>query len=384
MNKQEYQRCSIGLWDTSIPGIRFDEHGVSNYCRMQQSLMEQYPRGEKGLTDWETMVALMKRAGKGKPYDCIVGVSGGTDSSYLLHVCAEYGLRVLAVNLDNGWSSDIAVGNIKKVTKALNFDLETYVIDYEEVKAVLRSYIKARLPWIDAPTDMAIKISLYLIAARENVKFVLNGSDFRSEGKQPIAWTYSDTKQLKFLVDKFEGTKLRSFPTQMMKSFFIYGFLYRIKVIRPLYFLPYRKDQARELLIKQYDWKDYGGHHHENIFTKFTVTYWLPVKFGIDKRIITYSAQILSGEITREEALKKISESAWDKNTTEKDIAYLLKKLDLSRETFDEAFTGDNRFFYNYPSYYPLIKKFAKAGKVVSGKIFGFKPGIFEAMDQKI
>lgn len=380
----EYRRCTKGLWDTSIPGITFDEDGVSNYCKMQESLMQQYPRGEKGLNDWLKLVHQMKRDGKGKKYDCIVGISGGTDSSFLLHLSKEYGLRVLAVNLDNGWSSDIAVKNIKSLTSALNYDLETHVIDYEQVKTVLRSYILAGLPWVDSPTDTAIKSALYHAAAREGIKYTLNGGDFRSEGKQPLTWTYSDTKQLKHIVRNFSNQRVKSYPTLSLFQWINYGLLKKIKSIRPLYYLPYEKRSAKELLENTYGWKDYGGHHHENIFTKFVISYWLPVKFGIDKRIITYSAQILSGEITREEAIKIIEKPSYNPQKINDDISYILKKLELSQNDFQKAFDGPNKYFYDYPSYYPIIKNYAKLGKRISSKIFGFKPGIFESIDQRI
>jgi len=377
--------CKLGIWNSSVPGIKFDENGVSNFAKMQLSLMEQYPRGKKGLTDWEAIVEGMKQDGKGKQYDCVIGMSGGTDSSYLLHIAKENGLRVLAVNLDNGWSSDIAVKNIKVVTSALNYDLETYVINYEEVIGVLKAYILASFPWIDSPTDIAIKSTLYKVAAREGVKYVLNGSDFRSEGKQPLTWTYSDTKQLKYLVKKYSPeVKLRTYPLQPLNSWIYYGFVRKIKVIRPLYFLPYEKKEAKKLLAAKYGWIDYGGHHHENIFTKFAISYWLPEKFGIDKRIITLSAQILSNEISRAEALSQINKPAFNKETMENDINYVIKKLKISRQEFDNAFNAENKYYYDYPSYYPIFKKFAGIGKTVSMKIFGFKPGIFEAIDQKI
>ena len=173
--------CTRGVWDESIPGISFDENGESNYAKLFDKLVEGYPRGEKGEMIWENVVKKIKNQGHGKTYDCIVGVSGGTDSCYLLYLAKiKYGLRPLAVNLDNGWSSDIAVTNIKKVTNSLNIDLETFVIDYEEVKRVLRAYIKASLPWIDSPTDLAIKAALYKVARREKIRFILNGSDVRS------------------------------------------------------------------------------------------------------------------------------------------------------------------------------------------------------------
>jgi N-acetyl sugar amidotransferase len=379
-----YQRCTKGLWDTTIPGIKFDENGVSNFCKMQESLMNQYPRGEAGLKDWEEIVAKMKKDGNGKKYDCVIGISGGTDSCYLLHIAHEYGLRVLAVTLDNGWSSNIAVKNIKAVTNALHYDLETYVIDYEEVKSVLKSYILARFAWVDAPTDDAIKSVLYVAASRERIKYALNGGDFRSEGKQPLTWTYSDSKQLKHIVKKYAKVKISTFPSVSLINLVYFGFIKKIKSIRPLYFLPYEKKVAKKILREKYGWIDYGGHHHENIFTKFVIAYWLPVKFGIDKRIITYSAQVLSGEISREEALQLLSKSSFNLEKIEEDISYVLKKLDLSRNEFDKAFNGDNKYYYDYPSYFPLILKFAKLGKFISNKIFGFKPGIFEAIDQEI
>jgi N-acetyl sugar amidotransferase len=377
-----YQRCKKGLWDTTIPGIKFDSEGVSNFCIMQESLMEQYPRGQKGLLDWAGIVSKMKRDGRNKKYDCIIGISGGTDSCYLLHIAHEYGLRVLAVNLDNGWSSDIAVKNIKLVTSSLNYDFETHVIDYEEVKVVLKSYILAGLPWVDSPTDIAIKSALYKAATQEGIKYVLNGADFRSEGKQPLKWTYSDTKQLKHVVSLFAKKRLHSYPLLPLYDWIYFGLLRNIKVVRPLYFLPYEKKAAKELLIRKYGWIDYGGHHHENIFTKFIISYWLPIKFGIDKRIITFSAQVLSGEISREFALEKINEPSFDQQTIENDISYVLKKLDLSKDEFNKAFNGSNKYYFDYPSYYPMIKRFAKIGKSLSSVIFGFKPGIFEAIDQ--
>jgi N-acetyl sugar amidotransferase len=380
----EYRRCSKGLWDTTIPGITFDEDGVSNFCRMQESLMKQYPRGEKGLDDLAKIVSKMKKEGAAKKYDCIIGVSGGTDSCYLLHIAHEYGLKVLVVNLDNGWNSDIVVKNIKVVTTELHYDLETYVIDYEEVKSVLKSYILAGFAWADAPTDDAIKSVLYKVALREGIKYVLNGADFRSEGKQPLAWTYSDSKQLKYITKKFSKSRIKTFPNVSLFNLVFFSLVKRIKTVRPLYFLPYEKKAARKLLEEKYGWLYYGGHHHENIFTKFIISYWLPVKFGIDKRIISYSAQVLSGEISREEALQLLSKPSYDVKSIDENISYILKKLDLSRIEFDKAFNGEKKYYYDYPSYFPLILRFAKIGKFISNRIFSFKPGIFEAIDQKI
>lgn len=371
------QICVKGLWDQSVPGIKFDENGVSNYAKMFQKFIELYPRGEKGLEDWEEWLNRIKKDGKNKRYDCIVGVSGGTDSCYLLYIAKKYGLRPLAVNLDNGFSSKTAVENIKKVTNALKIDLETFVIDYEEVKAVLRAYIKASLPWIDGPTDLAIKAALYQVAERERVKYIFNGSDFRSEGKQPTEWTYSDARQLLYLLKIFEQVKLKSFPYYTIFQFFRFGYLKKIKMLRPYYYLDYEKRKAQEFLKNEYGWEYYGGHHYENIFTRFAISYWLPEKFGIDKRIITLSALVMNGEITREQALNELKQDPYNANEMKYDKEYVLKKLDMTINEFEECFSRPNKYYFNYPSYMGLIKTFNKFSISGIKKVLPFTPSIF-------
>jgi N-acetyl sugar amidotransferase len=369
--------CTEGVWDTTVPGINFDENGVSNYAKMFYKLCEAYPRGEKGRRDWENIVEKIKVKGKGKRYDCIVGVSGGTDSSYLLHIAKnEYGLRPLAVNLDNGWNSDIAVQNIKKITKKLNIDLETYVIDYEEVKAVLRAYMKASLPWVDGPTDIAIKSVLFKVAKREKIKYVLNGSDFRSEGKQPSEWTHTDARQMIYVIKKYEPIKLRTYPYLRLFGLGRLTVLNRIRTYRPYYYIDYQKKKAQEILKNEYDWKYYGGHHHENIFTKFAIAYWLPKKFGIDKRIITYSAQILSGEISRDEALENIKEPPYDPDSMERDKEYVIKKLSLSSSDFKQIWDSPNKYYWDYPSYMPILNKYFKLSQFAMKLFFPFTPSV--------
>src|ERR1035437_68484 len=251
------KRCKLGIWDNSIPGIHFDENGISNYARIQQHLMKDYPLGEEGRKEWTKLSEMVKKKGKGRQYDCIIGVSGGTDSSYLLHVAKEYGLRPLAVNLDNGWSSDIAVKNIKKLTSALNIDLETYVIEYEEIKDILRAFMRSVLPWIDVPSDMAIQAILYKIARRERVKFILLGNDFRSEGKQPTEWTYGDLKLLRYIHNKYGNVRLKTYPTLSYSGLIYLGYLLGIKVLSPYNYIAYDKESAREYLIKEYNWEYY-------------------------------------------------------------------------------------------------------------------------------
>jgi len=378
------QKCVKGLWDESVPGIKFDENGISNYAKMFQGFIELYPRGERGLAEWEEWLKRIKKDGKNMRYDCIAGVSGGTDSCYLLYLAKKHGLRPLAVNLDNGFNSKTAVGNIKKVTTALQIDLETFVIDYEEVKAVLRAYIRASLPWIDGPTDLAIKAALYQVAEREGVKYILNGSDFRSEGKQPTEWTYSDARQLLFLLKKFEKIKLRSFPYYTIWQFIRFGYLRKIKMLRPYYFLDYEKRKAQEFLKREYNWEYYGGHHHENVFTRFALSYWLPEKFGIDKRIITLSALVMNGEISREKALDELKQDPFDGYDMQYEKGYILKKIDMNETEFEECFSSPNKYYYDYPSYMFLLNKFKKLALSGIKKVLPFTPAIFIERQNRI
>lgn len=379
-----YRVCSKGVWDTSVPGITFDEEGACNYSRMFERYRDQYPRGEQGKNDWEEFVANIKKDGKKKDYDCIIGVSGGTDSSYLMYLAKEvHGLRPLAVNLDNGWSSDISVKNIKKVTKALNIDLETYVIDYEEMKDILKSYMKAGLPWIDFPTDQAIKSVLYQIANREGIKYVLIGQDFRSEGTQPNEWTYGDAKQLKYVQKKFGSRKLKTFPNISFLGHLYLAYVKKIKMIYPFFFTEYNKQDAKAMLIEKYDWEYYGGHHHENLFTKYAISYWLYEKFGIDKRIITLSAQVMSGKTTRDEALAELKELPYEPDNIQNDITFLCKKLGMTADEYKAIWAGENKSYHDYPSSHELLLRIAKFVKPFVAYIMPQLPSYFLQIEER-
>ena len=380
--KVTYQRCSEGLWDTSIPNIKFDENGLSNYYKMFKKLDSEFSKGKEGSLRWNNILKNIKKNKKSK-YDCIIGISGGTDSCYLLHLAVKkWNLRPLAVNLDNGWSTDIALSNIKKITSDLDVDLETYVINYEEVKAVLVSFMKAGLPWIDGPTDLAIKAILYKIASAEKIKTILVGTDFRSEGKQPEEWTHSDSKLFNYVIKKYSDVKLKTYPKMSIFKQIYYGGFLKIRKYQPFYLLDYNKQEAQQILIKNYDWKYYGGHHHENLFTKFAISYWMYEKFNIDKRIITLSAQVLSKQIQRNAALDKIKNIPYDINQIKIDNNIVLKKLGISNEEFEIIWNSANKSFKDYPSYYDF---FIKNKKIISYfyKFFmPFKPKMIVVEDE--
>ncbi|AFN75908.1 N-acetyl sugar amidotransferase [Melioribacter roseus P3M-2] len=375
--------CKLGIWDETIPGIKFDENGISNYAKIQLKLMEDFPRREQGKKQWEKIVEQVKKKGRNKKYDCVAGISGGTDSSYMLYLLKQYGLRPLAVNLDNGWNSEIAVANIEKVTRSLEIDLETYVIDYEEIKELFRCYMIACLPWIDSPSDMAIQAILYQIAHKEGVNDIFIGNDFRSEGKQPTEWTYSDYKQLKFIHKKYGRIPLKTYPTMSLIKFFYYGFFRNIKMI-PIYnYLDYTKKEAQKFLIERFGWQYYGEHHHENLFTKFAIGYWQYKKFGIDKRKITYSSQVLSGEISRDEALNRVAKLPYNEEEIKKDLDYILNKLNFSHDEFQQIWNAPNKTFREYPSYYHYFEKFYRYLWPVLSHVLPVKPKIFYEYDER-
>ncbi|HOV83193.1 MAG TPA: N-acetyl sugar amidotransferase [Paludibacteraceae bacterium] len=366
--------CRIGVFDQSIPDIQFDATGKSNYAYLFDALVEAYPRGEKGQKDWKKFLGDIKKAGKRKRYDCIVGVSGGTDSCYLLHLASQWGLRVLAVNLDNGFNSDIAVKNIRRMTEQLKIDLETYVIDYNEVRDLIICYMQASLPWIDTPTDLAIKSVLYKIANREGIKYILRGNDFRSEGSQPKDWTYGDGKQLKALHHRYGKVKLKTFPNYTIGHLLYYGFIKKINNLYPYYYIDYNKNKAQQFLKEHYGWEYYGGHHFENIFTRFAMSYWLYEKFGIDKRKITLSAQVMSGEISREKAIAEINSLPYNPDEKDEMINYLCKKLDIFENDFTTWFEQPNKNYRDYPSYDNLFSKYHSIYSWFINKIFLHKP----------
>ena len=365
-------RCALGLWNESVPGISFDRNGVSNYARLMKKMMEDFPKGDKGERDWQNILSEIKQSGKGKKYDCILGVSGGTDSSYLLYYLKELGLNVLAVTFDNGWSSEISVKNIKKITGELDIDLHTYVVDFEEMKEIKKAYMRACLPWVDFPTDYAIKSVLFKTAKDENIKFIINGHDFRTEGFQPNEWTHGDTKQLNYIVKNFSDVKFSSYPYVSLFDLYYMMKVNNIKMVRPFFFIKYSKAEAQDFLQKNFGWEYYGGHHHENIFTKFAITYWLPKKFKIDKRIITLSAQILSGEITRENAISEL-EKKFDEDVLDREKVFVLKKLNMSEDEFNEIMYSPNKSINDYPS---LLKVYYKYRKII-------EPILFKAFRQK-
>ena len=344
--------CSRCISDTSIPGIRFDDRGVCNYCKIHDELENLYPLNELGEQKLNRLLDKIKRRGENKKYDCIVGISGGTDSTYCLYMAKKLGLRPLAVHFDNGWDSDIAINNMKNAVKKLNVDLKTVTCDWEEYKNLQISFLKASVPDAEMPTDIAIISALYRVAAEEGIHYVINGHSFRTEGTMPLRWSYGDGRYIKSVHKMFGENKLKSFPNLTISDLLYYVFVKRIRVVPLLAYINYRKEEVKKILEKGLDWTYYGGHHFESVYTNFII-YLRWKKIEIDARKIEYSAFIRSGQMTREMALEKIKEPF----TEDKELVkYCIKKLGLTEEEFEEILSAEPKTFLDYPTYYPIIK----------------------------
>ncbi|MFN8380551.1 MAG: N-acetyl sugar amidotransferase [Anaerolineales bacterium] len=342
------KRCSRCLYDEKVPNIYFDENGVCNYCHTHDQLNREYPTGVEGKRRLEAIAAQIRAEGRGHPYDVIVGVSGGADSSYLIYLAKQLGLRPLAVHFDNTWDSTIAVENIHNVLKALNVDLYTYVVDNKEYDDIYRSFLKAGVLDIEAPTDIGLAAVLNIAAEKYKVKYIFEGHSFRTEGVAPLGWVYMDGKYIQSVQKKFGTVPLKTFPNMLMPNFIKWTAFLSLKKIRPLYYIDYIKKDAMAMLSQELGWAWYGGHHLENRFTAFWHTYFAPKRFGIDSRVLGYSALARSGQITREQGLELLSQPQdYDSEMVE----MIKKRLGFTDKEFDQLMTQEKKTYRDYKTY---------------------------------
>lgn len=345
----EYQICSRCIYDTKVPKIQFNMDGVCNYCEMIDKLKVQYATGSpEGEKEFIKIVENIKRDGKGKKYDCVVGVSGGTDSSYMIIKALEWGLKPLAVHYDNTWNTAIATENIRKVLGKLNVDLYTHVVDNKESDDIFKSFFLANVPEIDGPTDIALAETLYRAAAKFKVKYILEGHSFIAEGVSPLASAYVDGGYIKNIHKQYGKLPMKTFPNMDFLSFLKWILLYRIKKIRPLWYINYSKEAAREMLENEYEWKYYGGHHLENRMTAFNHSVYFPQKFGIDQRNNSLSASVRAGLMLREDAIKEYSTPP---HIEPELIEYFKKRLGFSDAEYNEIMNGPKKTFRDYKTY---------------------------------
>ena len=366
--------CTRCILDTTIADIWFDEKGVCKYCHIHDEMEKIHPLELKGQIRLDQLIKKVKKAGKNKAYDCIVGVSGGRDSTYTLLKAVELGLRPLAVHFDNGWNSEISTSNIKNACEKLNVELHTVVADWEEFKDLQIAFLKSGTPDADIPADYAIYSVLYDVANKEQIKYILNGHSFRTEGTSPVSWTYMDGRYIKDVYKRFgSNKKMVSFPVMSMLKLVYYSFVKNIKEVRILEYINYVKKDVDDRLIKELGWKYYGGHHHENTFTQFFQSYYLPQRFNIDKRKTELSAMIRSGQIIRDDAIAVINKNQYeyDKNI----IDYVISKLGLGKAEFQEIMSAPKKTHDDYRTYLPVIRLFKYPIKLACS--MGILPHIF-------
>lgn len=353
MSDKTYQRCARCVMDTtSDPEIVFDRDGHCGYCRGYFDRLSRLTyQGAASDAERDRIVDAIKTAGKGREFDCVVGVSGGVDSSYAAYMVKSFGLRALCVHLDNGWDSDIAVKNIKRMVDKLGFDYQSYVLDWEEFKDLQLSFLRASVPEVETPTDIAIAAIAYDAADKHGIKYIIGGGNYATEGIRPEWWHYDkkDEKYLRSIHERFGTRKLATFPTFGYRKE-IYYKLRGIKTIYLLNYVPYAKSEAMKVLESAFQWKYYGGKHYESKYTGFIQSYYLFEKFGIDYRVATFSSQICAGEIAREQAMLELANKPYDDAKVEQEKNYLCQKLEIPRREFDEILAAPPKTYADYPN----------------------------------
>lgn len=347
---KKYQQCVRCVMDTSDPDIQFDENGVCNHCQSAEKFVQNL-RVRKENFNLDAYVAQMKKDGQGKEYDCVAGISGGVDSCYVICKLKSMGLRTLAVHIDNGWNTELSVFNIKKLMEMTDTDLYTYVLNWQEFRDLQLAFLKASTPDSEIPTDQFIYPTLALVADHYHVKYIVTGVNSETESVMPRAWSHghSDWKYVKGIHKKYGTLPIKTYPyfTRMIRCFFNE----RLKYFDVLNYINYNKQEAKKELMENYGWRDYGGKHYESFYTRFYQTYILPKKFGFDKRKMHLSSMIVSGQISREEAIEELAEPLYDTVEIERDIVYFCEKMEISREEFDAIMKAPPKTFDDYPSY---------------------------------
>lgn len=378
LHKHPHQECTRCVMDTSDPWITFNEDGLCNHCQAYDAYMSRAGTPEDRQRKLEKMVDDLKARGRGKDYDCIMGLSGGVDSSYLAWFAVQkLGLRPLVVHVDAGWNSELAVNNIQNIVQRLNLDMHTLVIDWPEIRDLQRAYFLSGIANLDVPQDHAFIASLYSEARKYGIKDILSGGNMQTESILPIAWGYdaSDAVSMKAIHRKFGTVKLKNYPTvSNFHRMFYYPFVVGMKKHTPLNFIDYNKDEAKALLMNELGWRDYGGKHYESVFTKFFQAHYLPTKFGYDKRLAHYASLVVSGQMTREQAQGETQKPLYDLKELEEDKAFWIKKLGVSEAEYDKVMGEKPSFYTDFDNSEQFQNRFRSAARVAARLYRRMKP----------
>jgi N-acetyl sugar amidotransferase len=333
-----YRQCTLTVMDNiADPDIMFDERGVCNYYyEYQAAAAADVLTGQPGKDKLNELVQRIRRDGQGSKYDCLIGLSGGVDSTYVAYLVKQLGLRPLAVHLDNGWNSELAVKNVENIITRLGFDLYTLVVNWEEFKDIQLAYLRASVVDIEVVSDHAIFATMYKLAKEQKIGYILSGTNIVTEYIMPKSWLYKkmDFANLDDIHRRYGKKKIRTYPTFDFKKHVYYSAFLKLTPISILNYVPYNKQEVKEVIKKELDWRDYGGKHYESMFTKFYQAYILPEKFHIDKRKAHLSTLICSGQMTRQTALAELERPLYDPKELAADKEYVLKKFGLSEDEF--------------------------------------------------
>lgn len=374
-----YRQCKLTVMDNiADPDISFDEEGVCNYYHEYKiAEQENVLKGEAGRNKIESLVAKIKKEGAGKQYDCLIGLSGGVDSTYVALLIKQYGLRPLAVHLDNGWDSELAVKNVENIITRLGFDLYTLVVNWQEFKDIQLSYLKASVVDIEVVSDHAIFATMYKLAREKNIGYIISGTNVVTEFIMPPSWLYKkmDYTNLKDIHTRYGKRKIKTYPSYNFTKHVFYSAFLKLVPISILNYVDYNKAAVKEVIKNELGWRDYGGKHYESIFTKFYQAYILPEKFHIDKRKAHLSTLICSGQISKQDALAELSKPLYDAEELMADKEYVLKKLGLTEAAFDEIMALPPRSHSDFKSdqklkdkYMLLLKKTQKLRRILKSK----------------
>jgi N-acetyl sugar amidotransferase len=372
-----YRQCSVSVLDTGDdPAMRFDDQGRSHYYHEYHAAARAHLRtGDEGRNSLRQLANRIRDDGRGRQYDSILGLSGGVDSTYVAWLAKDLGLRPLAVHFDNGWNSELAVQNIENIVGRLGFDLFTYVVDWEEFRDLQVAYLRASVVDIEVVTDHAIFATLYRLAAKNGIRHILSGTNIVTEQVLPPHWIYAKTDHvnIKAIHREFGTSPLRTYPFMDLRVKKLHQLVRGIRSHSILDWADFKKKETKQLITRELGWKDYGGKHHESIFTRFYQGYILPEKFGIDKRKAHLSNLIFAGQMTKEEALEELHNPPYDDELLEVDYEFVLKKLKLSRDEFEGIMAQPPRphtdFEVELPIYarYPILKVLRRPVSVVTG-----------------
>lgn len=356
------QVCKNCIMDSTDDSIQFDNEGVCDYCNNYvNNILPNWKPNQEGEQQLMKVIDKIKKDSIDKDYDCIIGISGGLDSSYLVYLAKEkWGLRPLLYHVDAGWNSDISTHNIQKLVDGLGLDLYTDVVNWEEMKDLQRAFIKAQVADIDIPQDLVFFSSLYNYCAKNGFKYILTGGNYSTECvREPLSWGayfQTDTTYIKDIHNKFGNIPLKTLP---MCDIFKYKIQYRlingVRVVKPLDQVRFIKSEAEELLEKRFGWQKYKHKHHESRFTRWFEAYWLPQKYGFDRRKAHLSSLILTGQMSRDEALQRISTPELHEDEFKKEFEFVAKKLDFTVEELLTYFKGTNKTYKDYKNKHSLI-----------------------------